>query len=211
MIVTVNSPWWFTSTSATMIPLFDYWNWIYAFLFGSTFNRKLNSELVCLVPLGSQYAILDSCICPRCLTRVCNQELCKILQFRSHVNIDRLISVILCVAYVTDSPVPIVCPLISRPVSYPDRPDTNTEYRLLDMQYGDAWLALKLVIERWVPWTGKYGSFDTIRHSSVNYIGLDIDGIAVWVSSLWWYCIPTSWHFAVHSLIPIQETMWQLT
>ena len=40
----------------------------------------------------------------------------------------------LCVASVTDSPVPMVCALTSRPVSYPDWLETNIECRLLDMR-----------------------------------------------------------------------------
>ena len=97
------------------------------------------------------------------------------------------------------------------------RPMQNAE--CLTCEYGEAWLALQLVMERWMPWSVKHGvtlwstSLDTVRqvrHSLVNYISLDIDDI-VWVHSLWWYCIPASWHFTVHPHLPIQETKWQLT
>ena len=40
----------------------------------------------------------------------------------------------LCVASVTDCPVPMVCALTSRPVSYPNWLETNIECRLLDMR-----------------------------------------------------------------------------
>ena len=89
----------------------------------------------------------------------------------------------------------------------------------LTCEYGEAWLALQLVMERWMPWSVKHGislwstSLDTVRqvrHSLVNYghYSLDIGDI---VHSLWRYCIPASWHFTVHPHLPIQETKWQLT
>ena len=111
----------------------------------------------------------------------------------------------------------VVCTLASMPVRCPDWLETNAE--CLTCEYGDAWLALQLVMERWMPWSVKHGislwstSLDSVRqvrHSIVNYISLDIDDI-VWVHSLWWYCIPASWHFTVHPHLPIQETKWKLT
>jgi hypothetical protein len=117
----------------------------------------------------------------------------------------------------TDSTVLVVCTLASMPVRYPNWLETNAE--CLTCEYGEAWLALQLVMERWMPWSVKHGislwstSLDTVRqvrHSLVNYISLDIGDI-VWVHSLWRYCIPASWHFTVHPHLPIQETKWQLT
>ena len=117
----------------------------------------------------------------------------------------------------TDSTVLVVCTLASMPVRYPNWLETNAE--CLTCKYGEAWLALQLVMERWMPWSVKHGislwstSLDTVRqvrHSLVNYISLDIGDI-VWVHSLWRYCIPASWHFSVHPHLPIQETKWQLT
>jgi hypothetical protein len=130
---------------------------------------------------------------------------------------------LLCVASVTDCPVPMVYALISRPVSYPDWLETNIEYRLLDMRI---WWSLTSFAVRdrtvgamvWQIWHKP--SVTISRHYKaglaflgelpLGYISLDIDGI-VWVHSLWWYCIPASWHFAVHPHLPIQETKWQLT
>jgi len=110
-----------------------------------------------------------------------------------------MIPVVLCAASVTDSPVPMTCTLASRPVSYPDW--LVTDACCLICEYGDVWLALQLVMTWWVPWSGKYGmnfrstSLATVRQvlvSSVKHICLDINDI---VHSLWWYCIPASWHF----------------
>ena len=107
------------------MPVFVYWIWIYAFLFRSTLNRKLNSELVCLAPLGPQ---VNNLYCTRSRTRFHNHGLCKMLQIKCHVNINRMISVVCCIG------VPMVYALTSRPVSYPDWLETNIECRLLNMQ-----------------------------------------------------------------------------
>ena len=111
--------------SNTMMPVFVYWIWIYAFLFRSTLNRKLNSELVCLAPLGPQ---VNKLYCTRSRTRFHNHGLCKMLQIKCHVNINRMISVVCCIG------VPMVYALTSKPVSYPDWLEINIECRLLNMQ-----------------------------------------------------------------------------
>ena len=69
-------------------------HYIYAFLFRSTLIRKLNSELVCLVPLDPQ---VNKLYCPRSLTRFHNHGLCKMLQIKCHGNINRVISVVCCI------------------------------------------------------------------------------------------------------------------
>ena len=64
----------------------------------------------------------------------------------------------------TDSTVLVVCTLASMPVRYPDWLETNAE--CLTCKYGEAWLALQLVMERWMPWSVKHGVtlWSTSRH-----------------------------------------------
>ena len=104
-----------------MMPVLVYWIWMYAFLFRSTLNMKLNCELVCLAPLGPQ---VDRLYCPRSRqdsTTMGCARCCRL-------------NVIKCVLHLWDYPVPMVCALTSRPVSYPNWLETNMECRLLDMR-----------------------------------------------------------------------------
>ena len=119
----------------------------------------------------------------------------------------------------TDAAVLVVCTLASIPVRYRDWLETNAECRVFDIRIWWSLTSFAVGDGTVDPWSVKHGislwsnSLDTVRqvrHSLVNYIRLDIDDI-VWVHSLWWYCIPASWHFTVHPHLPIQETKWQLT
>jgi hypothetical protein len=161
------------------------WNWIHAFLYRSTRNWTM---------LTTRYHYFNKLICYTgqlyLWTRLYNSEPCNMLHIKCQV-----------------STVLVVCTLASMPVRYPDWLETNAECRVT-CEYGEAWLALQLVMERWMPSSVKHGitlwstSLDTVRHvrhSLANYISLDIDDI-VWVHSLWWYCIPASWHFNVHRI-----------
>ena len=87
------------------------------------------------------------------------------------------------------SAVLVVCILASMPGRYPDW----LECRMLDMRIW--WRLTSFAVGD--------GTVDVMT-------SLDIDDI-VWVHSFWWYCIPASWHFAVHPHLPIKETKWQLT
>ena len=80
---------------------------------------------MCLVSLGPQVNILytGQLYLPKILDKI-----------KYHVNINRVISVVLYVASMTYVPVPMVYALNSRPVSYSDRLETNMECRLLDMR-----------------------------------------------------------------------------
>ena len=89
--------------SNTMMPVFVYWISIYAFLFRSTLNRKLNSELACLAPVCPQ---VNKLYCPRSRTRFHNYGLCKMLQIKCREYQPNDLS---CVLHPWDSPVPMVC------------------------------------------------------------------------------------------------------
>ena len=92
------------------------WNWIYTFLQA---KRTLKSErVVSTTSSTSIYATVDNCFCSWSWTRFCNDEPCKMLNIKCHVNVDRMIPDVLCVASVTDSPVPMACTLAFKPISY---------------------------------------------------------------------------------------------
>ena len=150
---------------------------------------------MCLASLCPQ---VNKLYCTRSQTRFHSHGLCKMLQIK-------------CREY---QPSELSCVLHPWDLQYrwcvhwlPDQSVTQTDWRpiwnagCLTCEYGNVWLALQFMVERWVPWSGKYGislrspSLDTIRqvrHSLVNYIGLDIEDNTVWVHSLQWYCIPRS-------------------
>ena len=92
----------------------------------------MNGEQVCLVTLFPQINMLY-------WTVVLAQDLghdytamgsARYCILKCHVNVDRVIPVVLCVASVTDSPVPMACALAARPVSYPHLPARQTKLQL---------------------------------------------------------------------------------
>ena len=121
-----------------------------------------------------------------------------------------MISVVLCFAPVTDSPVLVVYSLTSRPVSYPDWLETNVECRLLDMQIW--WCLTSFAVgDR----TGCHGLASLFRYCKT---GSTFFGELHWLGYQWHYCVRSLSLmrrlpdiFAVHPHLPIQETKWQLT
>ena len=125
----------------------------------------------------------------------------------------------LCVASVR-LPVPMICALTSRPVSYPNWLETNMECRLLDMRIW--WCLTSFAVHGrmvgaivWQIWHEP--SVNLSRH---NKTGSAFIGELHWLGHRW-HCYVSSLSLMVlHTRfltfccaphLPVQETMWQLT